>query len=170
MNFVRRFCLQQMQVSAFTPSNSPPSLFTAPPLWVLLIEADCTPHRCLPGSGCGLNMLWHPCYRSCLHSLIHSESCQPGLWDRASRVKLGWVLHGNKKYRLCHNTALSYLIFRMFHLVWLAVATPSAESQKRVSKQNFNTGTPNIPSFPRCSSCWANVSSMNKCRFQPTVA
>ncbi|CAB1416649.1 unnamed protein product [Pleuronectes platessa] len=55
-----------------------------PPLRVLLIEADCCPHGCLPGSGCSLNMLWHPCYRSCLHSLIHSDPWQPGLRDRAS--------------------------------------------------------------------------------------
>lgn len=66
----------------FPLQNHPPSC--SPHSWVLLIEADCSPHRCLVGSGRSLNVLWHPRYRSCFHSLICSKPHQPGCRDWAS--------------------------------------------------------------------------------------
>lgn len=121
-----------LQTSIPTPPASSPAL----PLWVLLIEADCSPHCCLPGSGCSLNVLWHPRYRSCFHSLIHSELCQP-----ASEIGLVGV-EGvvSQPYKVTRETGFaitqhcqSYWIFRMCQLAWIALATLSAHSQKRVS-------------------------------------
>ena len=140
-----------------------------PPLRVLLIEADCCPHCCLLGSSCSLNMLWHPCYRSCLHSLIHSDPWQPGLRDRASGD--GGVGVESQPYKVTRKSQHAIVsltptqnVAACLNSTCHSICSLSKESLLLVHRSPnrcFNTHTP-VPPLPPCSSCWANVIHLKK--------